>query len=199
LAKDKAYEENCVKLIQIKEGTYDLEERLIVKCPISIHGAGQDNTIIQGGKSIQIEGPIKEKEKKIVNMQEFTIKGSNRSGVYGNNGLSFLCDSLTITQCDEYGVWADNTKGRLINCVITQCGASGIYSHRNAMIELEGIQTRVDGNGTRGHGGEYGLKTFNRSSIIHLLFPLTKESVSTNNGGSGNYSGRGRIETVESF
>ena len=38
------------------------------------------------------------------------------------------------------------------------------------------------------------------SSIIHLLFPLTKESVSTNNRGGGNYSsGDGSIETVNAF
>ena len=93
---------------------------------------------------------------------------------------------------------AKNTKGRLINCVITQCGDSGISCRRNALIELEGSQTKVDGNGTS--GGSYGLHTLSTSSIIHLLFPLTKESVSTNNqGGRKYYSGDGTIQTVESF
>jgi hypothetical protein len=31
------------------------------------------------------------------------------------------------------------------------------------------------------------------------LSPLTKEDVSTNNGGGGNYGGHGMIETVKSF
>ena len=72
MAKEKAYEANCVKLILLKEGTYDLKEELIIACPISIHGAGQDKTIIQG-KGIQIKGP--KKEKKRVNMKGLTIKG----------------------------------------------------------------------------------------------------------------------------
>jgi len=45
----------------------------------------------------------------------------------------------------------------------------------------------------------YGLFTFTTSSIIHLLFPLTKESVSTNNNGGQNYGGNGTIETVAVF
>jgi len=69
----------------------------------------------------------------------------------------------------------------------------------NALIELEGDQTKVDGNGTSGNNWYYGLKTLFTSSIIHLLFPLTKESVSTNNHGGRNYGGGGSIETVNSF
>ena len=95
---------------------------------------------------------------------------------------------------------AYNTKGRLINCVITQCGYSGILSGSNALIELEGDQTKVDGNVTSGDSDYYGLDTHDTSSIIHLLFPLTKESVSTNNHNGQNYNSRsGVIVTVESF
>jgi hypothetical protein len=71
------------------------------------------------------------------------------------------------------------------------------------LIELEGDQTKVDGTVTGGYG--YGLHTYHTSSIIHLLFPLTKESVSTNNHGGGNYGcggifgGGGTITTVKSF
>jgi hypothetical protein len=107
---------------------------------------------------------------------------------------------ITFTQCGNHGVYAKNTKGRLINCVITQCGNSGIYCYENALIELEGDQTKVDGNGTTGRNDDYGLETYATSSKIHLLFPLTKESVSTNNGGGGNYrSDVGTIQTVDSF
>ena len=69
----------------------------------------------------------------------------------------------------------------------------------NALIEVEGDQTKVDGNVTSGGSFYYGLNTWDTSSIIHLLFPLTKESVSTNNGGRGNYGGTGTIQTVSSF
>ena len=105
---------------------------------------------------------------------------------------------MTFTQCGRSGVFAMNTKGRLINCVITQCGSGGIWCDENALIELEGDQTKVDGNVTSGYG--YGLWASSTLSTIHLLFPLTKESVSTNNGVGGNYrSDVGTIQTVNSF
>ena len=136
------------------------------------------------------------------------MKGSSGRGVYASNSLSFLCKDMTFTQCGGCGVVADNTQGRLINCVITQCGHSGIFCDMNALIELEGGQTKVDGNVTSGYGSSYGssygLNTFDTSSIIHLLFPLTKESVSTNNRNDQNYGcpsygTPGTIETVDSF
>jgi hypothetical protein len=122
-----------------------------------------------------------------------------------SGGLSFLCKRMTFTQCEgDGGVYAKNTKGRLINCVITQCRGSGIRCHKNALIELKGSQTKVVGNGTSGYGWDYyGLYAYDTSSTIHLLFPLTKESVSTNNRGSGNYNSnynsRGTIQTVDAL
>ena len=166
--------------------------------PIMIIGAGQQKTIIHGG--FQIPEETKE-EKKRVDMQGMTMKGSSGSGLFAHNGLSFLCNDMTFTQCGRHGhgVYAKNTKGRLINCVITQCKYSGIFCFKNALIELEGDQTKVDGNVTSGYGN-YGLQTYNTSSIIHLLFPLTEESVSTNNHGGQNYNDdAGTIETVDSF
>jgi hypothetical protein len=41
-----------------------------------------------------------------------------------------------------------------------------------------------------------GLYTCDTSSIIHLLFPLTKESVSTNNHRGGNYGSCGGIIAI---
>ena len=196
MAREKAYEETCAKLVLIKEGTYDLEEMLTIACPISIHGAGRNKTIIQG-HGITIKGL--KKEKKIVDMQDFTMKGSSRDGLSAYNGLSFLCTRMTFTQCGSNGVIALYTKGRLINCVITQCRFSGIFCHNNALIELEGEQTKVDGNVTNGDSWNYGMDTSATSSTIHLLFPLTKESVSTNNHNDQNYNSFGTIQTVASF
>ena len=106
---------------------------------------------------------------------------------------------MIFTQCGDCGVCAWNTEGRLTNCVITQCGVSGIVCHEDALIELEGDQTKVDGNVTRWNSYKYGLNTEYTSSTIHLLFPLTKKSVSTNNRGRRNYGGKGTIKTVDSF
>jgi hypothetical protein len=182
-------------IIFIKEGNHEVvTDYLGIKYAMKIVGAGRDKTTIHGG-GFRIEG--KKEEGKEVCVQGMTMKGSSGCGVRGDDGLSFLCKDMTFTQCGFSGVVAENTKGRLINCVITQCGWSGICCWENALIELEGIQTKVDGNGT--YGDYYGLHTYNTSSIIHLLFPLTKESVSTNNHGGGNYGSNGTIETVVSF
>jgi hypothetical protein len=133
-----------------------------------------------------------------VALSNMTISGASGCGLYADNGLSFLCKDMTFTQCRSYGVAAYNTKGRFVNCVITQCGWSGIHCTSNTLIELEGDQTKVDGNGTRGNS--FGLETSHRSSKIHLLYPLTKESVSTNNHRGRNYNSYGNtIETVNSF
>jgi hypothetical protein len=180
------------------------EPYLRVKYAMKIIGAGRDKTFIQGG-GFQIQG-AKEEGKKVV-LKGMTTSNGGGSGLLNNNGLSFLCDSMTFTQCGCTGVFARNTNGRLINCVITQCRYSGLYCHSTTLIEslveLEGSQTKVEGNGTADNSGHYGLYSFEYSSI-HLLYPLTKESVSTHNHGGRNYCSLGTgisgvIQTVDSF
>ena len=167
--------------------------------PMKMIGAGQDKTTIHGGFAIKGQN----EDGKIVTVQDMTMKGSSGCGLDGDNGLSFVCDSITFTQCKSAGVYAMNTTGRLINCVITHCAESGIYCDEKALIELEGSQTTVQGNCASEDSVGYGLEAFYTSSIIHLLSPLTKESVSTNNGGSGNFNcgtnDDGTIQTVDSF
>ena len=207
-ALNRVYQEDpskAPKIVFVMKGTYHIpvmkdeygrdRNYVTIEYPIMIIGAGQEKTIIHGG--FKIEGT--KEEKKRVDMQGMAMKGSNGSGLYNYNGLSFLCKDMTFTQSGYSGVYAENTKGRLNNCVITQCGLSGIFSGSNALIELEGDQTKVDGNGTSEYSGSYGLDTDDTSSTIHLLFPLTQESVSTNNQGGGNYGGRGTIETVDAL
>jgi hypothetical protein len=162
-----------------------------------ITGAGQDKTIVQGG-GFRIEG--KKLAKKYVELNDMTISGAKVCGLIGKDSLSFLCKDMTFTQCGTHGISAVNTKGRLINCAITQCGDSGLWCGYNVLIELEGSQTKVHGNVTDQNTGDYGLFIYDTSSRIHLLFPLTKESVSTDNHGGGNYgSFGGEIETVKTF
>jgi hypothetical protein len=184
--------------IPATKGKYGQDVNYVtIRYPLMIRGAGQEKTIIHGG--FLIEG-TKEEGKK-AELSGMTMKEASCYGLFSDNGPSFLCDSMTFTQCGSGGVFAKNTKGRLINCVITQCGRSGIYSGVNALIELEGDQTKVDGNVTCGRSNIYGLKTYDTSSTIHLLFPLTKESVSTNNHGGGNYGSHlgGTIKAVNTL
>ena len=197
--------------LYLEEGVHIVTEKYVVLTgDWKITGAGQDKTFVQGGFKMQgtketagkrkkgKKKKSKKKKMKRVVLKDMTIKGSSANGLNGNDDdVSFLCDSITITQCGEHGVYAENTKGRFINCVITQCERSGILCRGNCVVELEGNQTRIEGN-------VFGLHTIHTGSIIHLLFPLTKESVSTNNQ-SGNYVGDGEdnnsgtIETISSF
>jgi hypothetical protein len=187
------------KIVFVMEGTFHIpvgfKNYVTLGYPIMIIGAGQDKTTIHGG--FKIEG-LKEEEKS-VSMQGMTMMGSRGHGLFASDGLSFSCKDMIFTQCRCTGVCVDNTKGRLINCMITHCGNSGIWCSMNGLIELEGSQTKVDGNVISGYSWESGLFSRDTSSVIHLLFPLTKESVSTNNHGRKNYGGEGTIQTVDSF
>jgi hypothetical protein len=185
-------------ILFIKEGVHEVDDKrsLNIRYPLKIVGAGRDKTIIQGG--FRILGT--KEEGKNVRLRDMTVSGASGHGLFAKDGLSFLCTRITFTHSGACGVYAKNTKGRLINCVITQCGWSGISCGWKALVELEGDQTKVDGNVTGGYSSWYGLSTVATSSTIHLLFPLTKESVSTNNHGGGNYrADRDTIETVDSF
>ena len=150
---DELYLEDPTKaptIIFIQEGNFEVNENYLrINYAMKIIGAGRDKTIIHGG-GFSIGGT--KEEKKRVDMQGMTMKGSSHCGLSASNGLSFLCKDMTFTQCGSIGVGASNTKGRLINCVITQCRYSGIFCGENALIELEGHQTKVDGNATSGIG-----------------------------------------------
>ena len=69
-----------------------------------------------------------------------TISDSGGYGLFGYYGLSFLCERMTFTRCGDDGVHAYNTKGRLINCVITQCYNSGIVSN---VVGMHWLKWRV--------------------------------------------------------
>jgi hypothetical protein len=198
--KDGLANLNGKKGMYLMQGTHIVtDDYVYIHQAIKIFGAGRDQTFVKGG-GFQIKG--KKEEGKNVVLKDMTISETSENGVYGDEGLSWLCDRMTITQCGSHGVYANNTKGRLINCVITQCKYSGIHCYKNALIELEGHQTKVDGNVTSGNSYNYGLYASDTSSTIHLLFPLTKESVSTNNHRGrnyGSYNGGGIIETVNTL
>ena len=68
----------------------------------------------------------------------------------------------------------------------------------DGLITMNGSGTSIHNNVTGGHRDTYGLHTYDSFSSIHLVSPLTKESISINNGGGGNYSGNGTIAIVDS-
>ena len=183
--------------------------RIKIEWPVKIFGSGIHETKIHGGflikgpKSSSLLSNSKKGKKSfsIVELYDMTVTNSNRSGhgLWADQGLDFTCTRMNFTNLGDHGVYAYNTKGRLLNCTITKCGMSGIQSSSDAWIEVEGSETKVEGNVTKGNGSGFGLNA--SESVIYLLSPLTQESVSINNCRGKNYGSSfgGKIETVASF
>jgi hypothetical protein len=62
-----------------------------------------------------------------------------------------------------------------------------VLADNGASITLIGAKTTVHHNCTKGDSDNYGLKVFGSFSTIQLVSPLTKEQVSLDNGGGGNW------------
>ena len=119
-----------------------------------------------------------------------TVRKSKSSGLHGHDGMDFICINMNFTECDS-GVCAGHTCGKLIDCQVTKCVNGGIFCNAYGWIEVFGERTKVSGNCTNGKSGCYGLCAHGSSSKIVFHSPLTKELVSTNNGGGGNWATRG--------
>ena len=180
--------------IHLLEGTHIVTERyLTFKVPMTVSGDGREKTFVEGG-GFRIEG---EKDQHCT-FFDLTIQKTKKGGLYGYGGMSFDCRRVKFDKCGGCGVFACATKGRLTNCQVTNCTNSGVYSY-GSTIEIEGEESRINNNCTSRDSDDYGLKTV--ASIIHLLSPLTKKSISKKNKGGGNYGGSGKknIKTVKSF
>ena len=85
------------------------------------------------------------------------------------------------------------------NCQVSHSKESGVEV-QVGLITMNGSGTSIHNNVTGGSSKFYGLEinsTPSSSSSIHLVSPLTKESVSINNGDGGNYGGDGFIGIVD--
>jgi hypothetical protein len=120
-------------------------------------------------------------------LQHLTLRQAKWFGVYGES--SFTMEDVVVEQCRSYGVYASGTGvvGRCTNVEVHQCGQSGMFASDGASIALIGAKTTVHHNCTRGRSDDYGLTVYGSSSTIQLIFPLSKEQVSLDNGGGGNW------------
>ena len=82
------------------------------------------------------------------------------------------------------------------NCNVSHSKESGLYVWNGGLMTIDGNGTTIHHNCTNGDSWAYGLYTYDSFSSIHLVSPLTKETISTNNGGGGNYGGWGTIKTI---
>ena len=132
----------------------------------------------------------------IVEIEDLTIKGGEENGLYAHNGMKVIMRGCSIEDCQGEGVSANGADISCDDLQVVGCGCSGVVAYSNATITLSGQGTSIQGNVTQGSSGSYGLKAYRSSSNIHLVHPLTKKKISTNNGGGGNWGGDGYIEQI---
>jgi hypothetical protein len=120
-------------------------------------------------------------------LQHMTLRQAKKCGVDGYS--SFTMEDVLVEQCGYSGVLASGTGvvGRCTNVEVRHCGGSGVAAGSGASVTLIGAKTMVHHNCTKGYSTHNGLSVFCSSSTIHLVSPLTKEQVSIDNGGGGNW------------
>jgi hypothetical protein len=197
----KKAKENGLKEIFLENGEHTFDHKdgrgkdckyLVIDFPVTIVGESKDGCTIIGGLM------MKGKKEDDVNVKHLTISQSKGNGVFGFQGMSFHLFHLKIEKSERFGVYVDHTKrNTMSHCQVSHSKYSGVRVYDDGLITMNGSGTSIHNNVTSGYSGCYGLDTLNSSGSIHLVSPLTKESVSINNGGGGNYGGDGTIETIE--
>ena len=180
-------------LLLIAEGEH-VGERVQVNFPISLIGAGREKTTLLFGLDIQGK-----KSEGIVEIEDLTIKGTKRSGLWAYKGMKVIMRGCTVEDCGWHGVYAYKADISCDDLQVIGCGGSGVYASYNATITLSGHGTSIQGNGSKGGSYSYGLNAPSSSSIIHLVHPLTKKQISTTvvvETGNGVY-GEGTIQQTE--
>ena len=163
-----------------KYGYYD--DTLAITSAMRIVGrpdVPKENIVVMG--SIQFKSKIQGN----CHLQHLTLRKAKWNGVFGES--SFTMEDVLVEQCDGGGVFAHGTfvVGRCTNVEVRQCGWSGVVAYKGASITLIGDKTTVHHNCTK--SDEYGLKVVGRRATIQLVSPLTKEQVSLDNSGGGNW------------
>ena len=158
--------------------------------PTKISGQGCGMTTLVG-VCLKIQG---KKSEGIVEIEDLTIKGAKWNGLSAYQGMKVIMRGCPIEECEWHGVCASGADITCDDLQVIGCGESGVLANDNATITLSGHGTSIQGNGTKGTG--HGLYAYYSSSSIHLVPPLTKEQISKNNGGGGNWGGDGTIKQI---
>ena len=151
-----------------------------------MYGARRGMTTLVG-VGVKIKG---NKSDGIVEIENLKIKGGERSGLYAERGMNVIMRGCSVEECQGQGVLAIGADISCDDLQVIGCGFSGVYAYNNATITLSGQGTSIQGNGTNGYSSSYGLDASSSSTIL-FVHPLTKEQISTDNRGGGNWGGDG--------
>ena len=193
--------ENGIHEIEIYQNQYGKDCNFVnINLPISIIGESREHCVVMGGLLVQGD------EEEDINVSNLTLRGSKVDGVCsGYNGASIHLDNVSVENSGNDGVFVRGSKRNTMkNCNVSHSKESGLFVN-NGLMTIDGNGTTIHHNCTNRYDC-YGLRA-NSSSSIHLVSPLTKEMVSTNNHGgldiyeqyiskTGNHGGNGTIKTI---
>ena len=184
----KAGAANAIDCLFLESGLHDeAGENVVIDFALKV--VGRDKVKIKAGLL------IKGKKEEDVFFSNCTVTGAKESGVWGEEGASVHLKNVCVEDCVQCGVHVVNTtRNTMTNCNVNNNGDSGVYVGLYGCITIDGSATTIHHNVAGESPRFYGLQT-DDSSSIHLK-SLTKESISTNNEGGGDYGGDGTITTI---
>jgi hypothetical protein len=183
--------ENLLK-IMVSNGVHNAGGGYVdIHYPVSIIGESREHCIVMGGLS------MKGKKEDDVNVSNLTVRESKHCGVFVRNGASFHLDNVSVENSGESGVCVVGTKRNTMkNCNVIHSKFRGLEVQGGGLMTISGNGTTIHHNCTNGDSWAHGLDT-DSSSSIHLVSPLTIETISKNNGSGGNHGGAGTIKSVD--
>jgi parallel beta-helix repeat protein len=186
----KEAKEQGIGSLLLLDGVHDEQgEEVTIDFALKVVGQNKDDVKIKAGLM------IKGKEEEDVFFTDLTVTGAKECGVWGNEGASMHLKNVSVEKCGSCGVVVYSTKrNTMTDCNVNNNKMCGVYVCDGGRMVIDGSATTIHHNVTGGNSVLYGLYTWDSSSSIHLK-SLTKESISTNNGGGGNYGGKGTIKT----
>jgi parallel beta-helix repeat protein len=163
---------------------------VLIDFALKVVGQNRDDVKIRAG--LKIMG----KKEEDVSFSDLTVTGANGDGLCGLQGAAMHLKNVCVENCGDGGVRVySTTRNTMTDCNVNNNEYSGVYVQNGGCMVIDGSATTIHHNVTGGESYSYGLDAASSSSSIHLK-SLTKESISTNNGGGGNYGGSGTIKTI---
>jgi len=186
----KEAKEQGIDCLFLESGVHDEEgEYVTIDFALKVFGQNKDDVKIKA--SLVIKG----REEEDVSFTDCTVTGANGNGVVGDEGAAMHLKNVCVEKCGCRGVYVRSTsRNTMTDCNVNNNKWSGVCVQGGRMV-IDGSATTIRDNVTGGSGGSYGLKAAYSSDSIHLK-SLTKELISTNNGGGGNYNDDGTIKTI---
>ena len=181
----ESLKETCDACLYLRNGTYiidpdNLNAVLGIGFTLTIIGESRDGCKIMGGLSIVVP-------EKDVWVRYLTICESKEAGISIFAGTFCNLDHVFLYKSGGIGIVVCDSKCSIIDCEVSNSKCDGLLVHGNGSMVIEGAGTTIHHNNTNEDPHMYGLHVCSANDSILIVSPLTKEIISTNNGGGGNY------------